>query len=149
MILENLGKILVLENLKEYLENNFTRLLSEKSLLDPDFYLCGLYISSLINNYVKQSLKNFWIFEQQLQCQKKEGCNPYELEVGGQRCFLFCVFYSGLAKRRIGSVKPYMESGISFFYVSHQRTGKKISLHMSRLFEELIPLTQEVIEISS
>ncbi len=138
-------KILIIENLKEYLEQEINNYLFQVNTVDGELFLCSSYIASIVSEFSKHFPKMWRAAEEFLKGQKEKGYNPWELESGGKKCFIICSFFPEIIKRRRVSNDYYSKFGASLFFMHYLRTDREISYHMANWFNDLVDITNEVI----
>ncbi len=144
--------ILVVDRLENFFEARLNCFLLEKEMIEEDLFLCAGYIAKTLAGFIREAPKRMAAAEflnSYLECRRQPDSpiRPEDyLARGGQTCFMICVFLPIFHLRRLVDEKYYTEKGTTFFYQLFLETGKPVACHMAEHFEELVPITREVIK---
>lgn len=117
---------------------------TEQGLIDSGVYLCGEYISRMLNDSAKSRFD--WIAADYLERFARDG-NPRILKEGGDMCFILVGLFPERGRWRLMEPSYYEKMGKGLYYKFYTETGNEIGYHMSRHFPVMIQFTQRCLRL--
>ncbi len=122
--------------LKSVFESRISNEIFSKKFISRGFFLCAIYISSLLEELVFKAPESFWAIDY------ADSDDPSVLKKGGDACFIICGVFPGRGNYRLMNIEYYRKIGSGFYYQFYSASNKEIGYHMSQNFEPMAMLVQ-------
>jgi|GEM_PF-1218763 len=119
-----------------FFEKTINQEILDRKLIESDIFLCGIYVSRILANLVKEAPQSWWAIDY------FDLSNPHSSQRGGDICFVICSIFPERGNRRLMDIAYYEAMGRGFYQKSFSLSGKEIFWQMSQNFEIMAELTQ-------
>lgn len=127
-------------DLKSIFESKINQEIFTKKLISSDVFLCGMYVSNLLGEFMSNSVKSWWAVDY------AASDDPLVFKKGADVCFIICGVFPGRGNHRMMKVAYYQEMGESYYYHFYTLAKKEIGYHMSNKFELMTRVVKSCIQ---
>lgn len=136
----SLGERVAPTDFKQFVSGRIGGILLDQKLIDPSFFLCGLYIAELLTDTMHTQPESWYAIDFR---QKGNDTNDrFAFKNGGDMCFLIAAVFPERGHFRLMTPEYYEKMGIGFYYEFYYRGGSEIGYHMGSRFKTMADITQ-------
>jgi len=136
---EDEKRIVKILSAQKYFEATLMKELINQKMISRELFLCAIYISHVMNEYIAKSPEHWYIHEYFIVDKECEDEN--DIKKGADFCFSLCSFFAERAERRTMKRRDYIFFGQGMYWNYFQKTGKEFASCMSDNFEEMSSLS--------
>jgi hypothetical protein len=134
------------KRLKNFFEGKISEIIFDSKHIAAEYFLCGIYVSILLTDLVKQSgIPESWFAIDYWLGHEKTG-DPELLKKGADVCFLINSVFKKRGDIRCMNYDDYVKFGQGLYRQFYNHTGKEIAYHMHVNYDTMVGITDECIK---